>query len=240
MLGRTFVVVIVLWAAAQATPLFSQEPGSLQPKDGLVCLLVNENSGRCLSVAGGAVESGARVVQGPTPDQATAGEHWRLLGAGPAFRLRNEHSGLVLQVWSSNRQPGVQPVQAEDQVTKEHQHWTFEPQGDAFLLRAGHSQLVLGVAQGAHEEGARVIQWTHLPDQRDQLWALRPTTGAAGGEASRRPRGGAALAIVLGVLLTAALAAALAAWGWRRRRQRDGQAPVPLARPADDAGPRPR
>ena len=153
--------------------LSSQEPETIVPTDGLVCLLVNKNSGRCLSVAQGAADSGAKIVQGPAPNEAGVSERWRLLGAGKAFRLRNENSGLVLQVWSSNRQPGVQAVQSADQVSKEHQHWTLEPKGDAYLLRAGHSQLVLGVANSSREEGARVIQWNPIPDLADQLWVLR-------------------------------------------------------------------
>src|SRR5262249_22160928 len=67
----------------------SNQPPSLQSKDGLVCLLVNKKSGRCLSIAGGSAEPGAKIEQGPKPDQAGAAERWTLLGTGDAFRLRN-------------------------------------------------------------------------------------------------------------------------------------------------------
>src|SRR5579872_4078518 len=81
------VSVVALLAALNVGVLSAQQFKSLQPKDGLVCLLVNRNSGRCLSVAQQSVKPGAKIVQGPTPNQAGASEHWTLLGAGKAFRL---------------------------------------------------------------------------------------------------------------------------------------------------------
>lgn len=220
------------WGALGCGSLFAQEPRSFEPKDGLVCLLVNRNSGRCLSVALGSAEPGARIVQGPTPDKAGPTEHWTLIGVHRAFRLRNEHSGLVLQVWSSNLQPGVQPVQSKDEIDKAHQHWTFEPIDGAYLVRAGHSLLVLGVANSARDEGARVIQWKHVPDVQDQLWVLRPTTGNATtvvNEAAQpsdpgnsTPRGGRALVVLVSVAVLALLAVAIGVW--MRVPQRRGQA----------------
>jgi hypothetical protein len=229
------VSVVALWGVCGVGVLSAQEAKPLEPKDGLVCLLVNKNSGRCLSVANQAVDSGARIVQGPTPDQAGASEHWTLLGADNAFRLRNEHSGLVLQIWSSNLQPGAQPVQAPDQVTKEHQHWTFEPIGNAFLLRAGHSQLILGVAESARKEGARVIQWKYVPGVQDQLWLLRSTEPGAAldpGDDLPKPapeegigrwRGGRALTVVLGLVVTVSLVVVLRLWLFLRHRRRSRQ-----------------
>jgi hypothetical protein len=135
-------------------------------------LLVNRNSGRCLSVAGGAAEPGAKIVQGPVPSKSGPGERWTLVGDGKAFLLRNEQSGLVMTA-ISNIQRGSPPVQKADTGDKEHQRWRFEPIEDAYLLHAGSSELVLGVAESALEEGARVIQWTYVPNVDDQLWLLR-------------------------------------------------------------------
>jgi hypothetical protein len=220
----TIVGVVTLWGA-WATLLRSQEVRSLEPRDGLVCLLVNRNSGRCLSVAGQSVEANAKIVQGPTPNQAGASEHWSLLSAGQTFRLRNARSGLVLQIWSTNRQKGVQAVQAADQVSQQHQHWTFEPHAGAFLLRAGHSQLVLGVAAGALENGARVIQWNQVPGVQDQLWLLRSTTDVAAApqdelppppqDESRLMRRWRILAVTAGIVVMVALVIVL----HQRRRQ---------------------
>jgi serine/threonine protein kinase len=145
----------------------------LEPASGLVCLLVNKNSGRCLSV-GGAANPGAWVVQGPTPEQASAEERWTLLAVGNAFRLRNQSSGLVLEIGGGNCDPGVGAIQWHDQLTIPSQHWLFERVEDTYVLRAVHSQLVLGIGQASHDAGARAVQWHAMPGVLDQCWELRP------------------------------------------------------------------
>jgi RNA polymerase sigma factor (sigma-70 family) len=166
-------LVTAFFVAFGAKAPTSSEPEAPQLKDGLVCLLVNKNSGRCLSVAEGSAHPGARIVQGPLAEQAGPSERWRLLAAGEAFRLQNEHSKLVLEIGSANLRRGVQAIQWHDFSTRANQHWTFEPMGDGFLLRAGHSQLVLGVAEGGLEEGVRVIQWRYVSGVADQVWEAR-------------------------------------------------------------------
>jgi hypothetical protein len=202
----------------------AQGQDKLEPKDGLVCMLVNVNSGRCLSVEDQSPDAGAKMVQGPTPDKAGRSEHWKLIETGPAFRLRNEKSGLVLQVWSSNRQNGSRPVQAKDEVTKDHQHWTFEPKGEAYVVRVAHSQLVLGVAASARDEGARVVQWNYVPDVADQLWVLRPpgdirpvsAAGDAPADKPGGPRGRRPVAVIIALVSFAVLALGLL-WALARR-----------------------
>jgi hypothetical protein len=165
-----------LLAGAQALP--AQERKSLEPKDGLVCLLVNKNSGRCLSITDGSAEPGAKIVQGPTPEQAGAAERWRLRRTGKAFRLRNESTQLFLEIGSANLNPGVQAIQWHDEAMATHQQWTFEPVRDSYLLRVGHSELVLGIGEGSQEMGGRAIQWEQVPDVLDQHWYLLPVAPA--------------------------------------------------------------
>jgi serine/threonine protein kinase len=153
--------------------LSTEGVSSLEPADGLVCLLVNKNSGRCLSVPDGSFTPGAKIVQGPLPDQARATERWTLLRAGNGFRLRNEHSGLVLAIGSSNLDPGVQAIQWHDLVNEPSQQWIFEPAEDSYILRVEHSQLVLGIGQSSLKEGAGAVQWHYVPDVADQCWELR-------------------------------------------------------------------
>src|ERR1041385_119791 len=125
-------IVASLVAVASAR---SQDLKSLEPKDGLVCLLVNKNSGRCLSTAGRSAEAGARIVQGPMPEDAGPTERWKLIATGNAYRLRNEQSGLVLEIGSANLNKGVQAIQWHDHETRPNQLWTFEPVDDFYLLR---------------------------------------------------------------------------------------------------------
>jgi hypothetical protein len=143
------------------------------PKDGMVCLLVNKNSGRCLSVADKWDDPGAWVVQGPTPDRADAAERWVLIGAGAAFRLRNERSGKVLEIGSANAEQGAVAIHWDDLVRRANQHWTFEPVEGGYLLRAGHSKLVLAIGEGVRDEGAAAVQWQYIPGVLDQVWELR-------------------------------------------------------------------
>jgi hypothetical protein len=177
--GLIYVVSIVFallgtWDASYSAG-HCQGRKSLEPKDGLVCLLVNRNSGRCLSVAASSVDPGARIVQGPMPAQAGASEQWKLLASGEAHRLRNEKSGLILEIGSKNMNKGVQAIQWHEQKDFDNQQWIFEPVDDSYVLRVKHSQLVLGVAQSNLEDGARVIQWTYVPNVSDQMWQLRAT-----------------------------------------------------------------
>jgi hypothetical protein len=167
--GFAAALLVVLHAS-----VLCAQPKLPAPEEGSIYLLVNRNSGRCLSVAGGSVAPGAKIVQGPTPDQAGASERWVLLGTDQGFRLRNHASRLVLEIGSANPDKGVQAIQWHDQVTATHQHWQFEPVEDFYVLRAGHSQLVLGIGQGSLEAGGRAIQWTFVDLVADQRWELRP------------------------------------------------------------------
>lgn len=167
--------VFVALVALGCSTVRAQERKSLVPKDGLECLLVNRNSGRCLSVAEKSDAPGARIVQGPTPDQAGPSERWTLVAADKAYRLKNAHSGLVLEIGNANLNKGVQPIQWHDHKTRTNQHWTFEAMDNAYVLRAEHSQFVLAIGQSKMEEGARAIQWPYHEGLADQLWELHST-----------------------------------------------------------------
>jgi hypothetical protein len=150
------------------------QPRLEAPAPGMLCLLVNRNSGRCLSVAGGSVERGAKIVQGPMPEQAGASERWQLVGTNKGFRLRNHASRLVLEIGGANLAAGVQAIQWHDQVEAKHQHWRFEPVDTGYFLRAGHCDFVLGIAQASVDPGGPAVQWDYMPGILDQQWELRP------------------------------------------------------------------
>jgi hypothetical protein len=147
---------------------------ALEPGDQRVVLLVNQKSGRCLSVRDESTDPEMSVVQGPTPDRAGVAERWVLLEVSKGvFRLLNEHSGKVVEIPGGSKEKGVKAQQADDGRTQPEQHWAFERVGDNYILRAKHSQLVLAVGRGAMEAGAPAIQWRYLQGVADQLWKLQ-------------------------------------------------------------------
>jgi hypothetical protein len=215
-----FCAVFVLGWFAVTMP-GSVGPKAVEPKEGLVCLLVNKNSGRCLSVADKSVNPGAKIVQGPMPDQAGAAEHWLLLGSGPAFRLLNENSRLVVEIGHANSDPGVQAIQWHDQITAKHQLWTFESVDDGYLLRTGHAHYVLSIGQGSLDAGAPALQWEYIPNVPEFVWELRSTKAVASPEAgpmADEPKSGS---LVLAVALTVPIVffSALAIWLLLRSRR---------------------
>lgn len=154
----------------------SRGPTEIEPADRMVCLLVNQNSGRCLSVEGSKREPGVKIVQGPTPDLAGTSEHWILLKKDDAYRLQNENSQQVLEIPGSNKSKGVQAIQWRDGGKSENQQWVFERVGKSFVLRVRHSQQVLSIGQGALTEGAPAVQWDYVPNVQDQVWDLVPVS----------------------------------------------------------------
>ncbi len=163
--------------------LTSSEPRAVIPKNGVVCVLVNKNSGRCLSLEDGS--PGAHIVQGPTPEQAGETECWRLVETGNGYRLRNESSRLFLEIGSANQDAGVQAIQWNDQSTAAHQRWSIEPVEDGYILRAAHSQMVLSIGEASLEAGGRAVQWAYLPDVLEELWELRPATSLGNSRSSQ-------------------------------------------------------
>jgi serine/threonine-protein kinase len=162
----------------------------LEPKDGLVCLLVNKNSERCLSLAGKSEVPGADVVQGPMPERTGALERWVLIATGKAYRLRNEKTGLFLEITTVMPVKGARAVQGLDQPMKPNQQWIFDRVENGYIMRPGGSQLVLAIGARSHAEGAKAIQWEYLPTLEDQIWELwSPPTSAAGQAAAQPPAG---------------------------------------------------
>jgi serine/threonine protein kinase/DNA-directed RNA polymerase subunit RPC12/RpoP len=179
---RAFIVKQTPTDAGRSIHVSSISSNELQvvvPKNGVVYLLVNKNSGRCLSITDGSAAAGAKIVQGPTPDQAGDTECWRLVEAGNEFRLRNESSRLFLEIGGGNQDPGVQAIQWNDQSGAMHQHWAIEPVEDGYVLRAAHSQMVLSIGEATLEAGGRAVQWKYLPDVLEELWELRPAASLA-------------------------------------------------------------
>jgi ricin-type beta-trefoil lectin protein len=165
--------VVVAFAAIGIAWWALHRGSGMVPRDGLVCLLVNQNSGRCLSVANGAAEPGAKIVQGPLPKQGRASERWILLKVEDGYHLKNENSQMMLEIPGGNKNHGVQAIQWYDGYTQPNQIWAFEKVGASYLIRVRHTGQALAIGQGLKDEGAAAVQWDELPDSADQLWILQ-------------------------------------------------------------------
>jgi hypothetical protein len=146
----------------------------VRPKDGAECLIVNQHSGRCLTVAGGVGTPGAKIVQGPAPENAKPPEYWVLRRSGSGYKLAHRDTGHVLEVAGANPERGGLAILWTDSGRAAHQEWALTPVGSAYTLRAGHSWLVLAVAQSSSRDGATVLQWDRVDGADDQHWFLMP------------------------------------------------------------------
>ena len=76
--GMVLLLLLLLFLGAKGW-LWLRKPDTVEPTDGRIFLLVNQHSGRCLSVKGASTAPGAGIIQGPTPEGARASERWILL-----------------------------------------------------------------------------------------------------------------------------------------------------------------
>jgi hypothetical protein len=142
------------------------------PLDGEVFLLVNTNSGRCLTDRDGAIE------QGVFASAATAQERWKLVQKGDYFALVNEKSGKLLTLTDASRNEGTTLTAAmADEGEGLHQQWHFDKVGNHYALRSPASGLVMAVAEASHADGFRVLQWTWLKGP-EQVWMVQWVPGA--------------------------------------------------------------
>jgi hypothetical protein len=148
------------------------------PLDGEVFILVNVNSGRCLSVSDASEYRGANVVQGPMAADAGSAERWRVSRCGDHYyKLVNEKSGKVVAVPEASRESGTQIIQWDD-AGIEDQQWKFVKAGNHYALKSRVSGLVLDVLDGSTESGASVIQWPwKTAENANQVWFVQWVPG---------------------------------------------------------------
>jgi hypothetical protein len=136
---------------------------------------VNDNSGKCLGVAGGNVVNGAPVVQWDCighPDQ-----YWSAVGIddGLYYQFHNQaNPNKCLGVPGSSTNAGAQLVvwdciNHNDQFWAVVAAWRLNPNDSGYVLVNLNSALVIGVGGGYTGNGAAVVQWPWV-DHRDQRW----------------------------------------------------------------------
>lgn len=144
------------------------------PLGGEVFLLVNTNSGRCLT------EKDGVIVQGAFASSATSQERWRLVRHGDYYAIVNHKSGRLLTLPDASRNEGTSLTAARAaEGAGLHQQWHFDKVGKHYAIRSPASGLVVAVAEGSQAEGFRVLQWTWYKGP-EQIWMVQWVPGDGG------------------------------------------------------------
>ncbi len=131
--------------------------------------IVNRNSGKVLSVAGGSTADGAQIVQ--LTDTGAATQRWRTVASGGYVQIVNVGSGKALDVPGFSTANGTQFVQWTAN-TGANQQWTLGQAPDGYnTLVNRHSTLVADVSGASTADGAAVIQWP-AHTGTNQQWQL--------------------------------------------------------------------
>ncbi|MDT7786660.1 MAG: alpha-L-fucosidase 2 [Pseudonocardiales bacterium] len=126
-------------------------------RPGVYYRLVARHSGKCADISGTSTAPGALLQQ--YSQTSGLNQQFDFLDAGGGYyRVRARHSGLVLQVASSNT--GADVTQQPD-TGATAQQWRVTDQGGGVIgLVNRQSGLALDVWQASAADGARISQWT--------------------------------------------------------------------------------
>ena len=151
-------------------------PVPVKPVDGLVCMLVNAHSARCLTVKEGSPKPGAAVVQGPWLGDAGGGERWRLQKVGDSWKITNTGNFQVVAAPGGMTDPGLGLIQWDD-LGPAHleQLWRMIPEGDHYRLESCVSGLDV-TGENDKGEGAGIVQAKRIADPR-QHWIIARADG---------------------------------------------------------------
>ena len=152
------------------------------PADG-VYKLINQKTGKCVDVSGGAAGPGldedANVHQ--WDDAGALNQQWQLTKlASGSFQLVAKHSGKALDVENGQTDDGAN-VRQHTLNDAPAQRWKIASVGEGFFkLIAEGSGKLLTVAGGATENGTNIFQWTDTGGA-EQHWRFVPVTASPGG-----------------------------------------------------------
>ncbi|HYQ64851.1 MAG TPA: ThuA domain-containing protein [Actinophytocola sp.] len=153
--------------AAKAVPT-DPSPGTGPVQTGVYYRLAAQHSGKLADISGVSTSAGALLHQW----SATGGLNQQfdfLDSGGGYYRVRARHSGLVLQVASSNN--GADITQQTDTAAASQQ-WSVLDRGSGVVsLVNRQSGLAMDVRGASTADGARISQWTSngAANQRFQL-----------------------------------------------------------------------
>ena len=143
--------------------------GLVYGEPGLLGLVVNEQSDKCMDVQAGGLANGADVRSRPCDGAASQRWGFNPLG-GDAYQVVAKHSGKCLQVEGASESNGAKVTQW-DCSGGESQSWTVTPASAGVRLVADHSGKCLELGASPTDDGATIQQST-CSSAADQIWSF--------------------------------------------------------------------
>lgn len=149
---------------------FSFTPVKNEIISGGIYKVVSKNSGKCMEVADGSTDIGAKIQQWTY--LGGAHQHWKIEEVGGEYyKMVAMHSGKVLDVKESLTTDGAITHQW-DWLDANNQKFKFADAGEGYYsIIAQHSDKYLGIAEMSIENGAQV-QLGEPSDEAGQQWKL--------------------------------------------------------------------
>ncbi|MFL6233109.1 MAG: RICIN domain-containing protein [Thermoanaerobaculia bacterium] len=143
------------------------EPSS-KAKDTYVSI-VNKKSGKCLEVAKGSQDNGARVQQWAY--HGADNQIWLLWPVdNQHFYITAKHSGKCLDVLDRSFEDGA-VIQQWDFIRNPNQQWALLKNGDGtYQILAKHSHRCLDVSEASDADGAAVVQFPWHGNSNQRWW----------------------------------------------------------------------
>jgi galactose oxidase len=145
-------------------------------------ILINRNSGQCVTVPNGSTQSGVQMVQRPC--QGPPDEQWTLQAVSGGYRIMSSVNGLCLEVAGASTADNA-AVQQSTCTSSPSKTWKKKVSGSWSQLVAQHSGKCMAISGASRDEGARVVQircssaaekrWTISGSPLPSLWSPKIT-----------------------------------------------------------------
>jgi len=131
-------------------------------------ILVNRNSGQCVTIPGGSSQPGLQMVQ--MPCRGPLDEQWTLQPVGSGYRIVSNLNGLCLEVAGASLADNA-AVQQSPCTSGSNKIWKKKVSGSWFRLIAKHSNKCLAVSNASRDEGAGMVQLA-CSNAADRRWTI--------------------------------------------------------------------
>jgi galactose oxidase len=145
-------------------------------------ILINRNSGQCVTIPDGSDQPGLQMVQ--MPCRGPLDEQWTLQAVSGGYQIVSLLNGLCLEVAGASQADNA-AVRQSTCTNSPSKTWKKKVSGSWFQLIAKHSNKCMAVSGASRDEGAAVIQiscstaaqkrWTISASPLPSLWSPKVT-----------------------------------------------------------------